>query len=74
MTHEATAEVLGNLLKHGKFPQMARNALENAVDKLKPVEPEYNATMYGTFKSCGECGTSLRSYDKFCPECGRGVK
>lgn len=38
MTQELTASVLENALKHGKFNVPLRNAIENAVVHLKPVE------------------------------------
>lgn len=74
ISREATAEILKNMLKHGKVPVMNQNALENAVRYLTPIYRDANQTSMGTFFSCGECGEALRSYDKFCPECGFGVK
>ena len=71
---EAVAEQLTNLLKHGKLPIMNANAIENAVRYLTPVYPEIYPTNMGEFRTCGECGGALRSYDKFCPECGFGVR
>ena len=44
MTAEVTASVLDNLLKHGSFNVVTRNAVENAVRLLK----QYPVT-------CGEC-------------------
>ena len=70
---EATAEILKTMLKTGKVALMNRNAIENAVRYLTPIIPEANATQMGVFYTCGECGSGLRSYDKFCPECGMGV-
>lgn len=74
MNHELTASVLANLLKHGKFNLPTRNAMENAVRLLTPVEPEAYSTNMGVFYTCGECGGQITSYDKFCSECGRPVK
>lgn len=53
MTAEATAQILDNLLQHGKFNVMTTNAIENAVRLLK----EYPVT-------CKDCWK--REYDN-CP-------
>lgn len=74
MSHELTASVLENAMKHGKFNIPLRNAIENAVRLLKPVSSEIERSGSYLAETCGECGTSLLSYWKFCPECGRGVK
>ena len=74
ISREATTEILKNILAHGKFPTMNQNALENAVRYLTPIYSDENVTSMGVFRTCGECGGTLRSYDKFCPECGFGVK
>lgn len=74
ISREATAEILKNILNHGKFPVMNQNALENAIRYLTPIIPDYNATTMGAFCTCGECGSMLMSSDKFCSECGFGVQ
>ena len=74
ISREATTEILKNILSHGKVSIMNQNALENAVRYLTPIYPDENSTAMGVFRTCGECGGALRSYDKFCPECGFGVK
>ena len=74
MSPELTASVLENALKHGKFNIPLRNAIENAIVKLTPVEAEMEGGGSLWAKVCGECHTILRSGWKFCPECGRPVK
>ena len=74
MSQELTADVLANALKHGKFNIPLRNAIENAVVHLKPVEREMEGGGNHWFEVCGECHTSLQSWWKFCPECGKGIK
>lgn len=73
LTPEATAKILDNALKHGKFNVQLTNAVENAVRLLTPVPAEMEGGGQFWFKVCGECHGQLRQYDKFCPECGRGV-
>ena len=74
ISREATAEILKNLLSHGKFPVMNQNAIENAIRYLTPIYADSDKTNLGVFYYCGECGKTLQSYDKFCSECGFGVK
>ena len=74
MTQELTASVLENALNHGKFNVQLRNALENAVDYLKPVEIDMEGGGAFWFAVCGECHLILQREWKFCPACGRGVK
>ena len=74
MTRELTASVLENALKHGKFNIPLRNAIENAVVHLKPVPFELEGGGKTWFETCGVCHSTLQSWWKFCPECGRGVK
>ena len=72
MSAEATWKVMENLLKHGKYNIVTRNAMENAVRLLKdrePVKPQYKDA--GIF--CGGCDSYVRTCDLFCASCGRKI-
>lgn len=71
---EAVTEILKNGLKHGSFNTQLANAVENAIAYLTPVPAEIEGGGHNWFEVCGECHTSINSWWRFCPECGRGVK
>ena len=62
MTAEVTASVLDNLLKHGKFNVVTRNAIENAVRLLKD-QPE--------IVRCADCEWLIEDGCGDCDMCAR---
>lgn len=85
MNAEATWKVMENLLKHGKYNIVTRNAMENAVRLLKQesVKPQYNARK--NWYECGSCtyamtsgihcrGEIVPAYKvNFCANCGKAA-
>ena len=73
MSREMTAQVLENILKHGRFNIPTRNAIENAVRHLTPLPPDMEGGGSMWYPVCGECHTYIEASWKYCPYCGQGI-
>ena len=51
----------------------ALNRLRVEVRQSIPIEPKKMTGRFTSY-SCGQCGHGLSVTDKYCPECGRGIK
>ena len=51
----------------------ALNRLRVEGRKSIPIEPKKMTGRFASY-SCGQCGHGLSVTDKYCPECGRGIK